>query len=269
MEQIKKGNFELFKETFYFSEDLKEIKDEELSCWIKEKQFIFPKREIEWDQKRLIPSKRGEHIITFERNIGSEKIVQEKYKKICGTAVGPKKLQLMVLRVFLEEKEKRWVDETICLTERQLGIYRVENISLSEDFSAASSNHLEMTKPVNSKAVAFLEKLKWITRTDLPQYFCEGSDDEWLQMRESVVFQHFAEINSHLLKLSEKLREGGDVNTELYLRINDENEGMGDYHICNMHLNKTELLDLSFQVLTPFFSLSTFCGWNKILPFLN
>ena len=251
-EQIKKGYFELYRETFYFSEDLKEIKDEQLGCWIKEKQFIFPKREAEWDQKRLLPS-NGEHTLTFERHIGSEKIVQEEYKKICGTAVGSKKLQLTILRVFLDEERKSWVDEAICLTERQLGIYRVKSFSFSKDPSTSNDPLLE---PVNSKAVAFLEKLGWVERGELPQCFSKGHD-EWLQMRESVVFLHFAEINSHLVKGSEKLKEG-DVETELLLRINDENEGIGDYPICTVRLDKTRPLDFSFQALTPFFSVSNF-----------
>ena len=52
----------------------------------------------------------------------------------------------------------------------------------------------------------FLEKLGWVERGELPQCFSKGHD-EWLQMRESVVFLHF-EINSHLVKGSEKLKEG-------------------------------------------------------------
>ena len=251
--------FLICSESFSSFDDLKEIKDEQLSCWIKEKQFIFPKKEGEWDQKHLLPS-NGEHTLTFERHIGSKEIVEEEYKKICGTTVGSKKLQLIILRVFLDEERKSWVDEAICLTERQLGIYRVKSFSFSKDPSSTSSNDpTSRQKPVNSKAVAFLEKLGWMAK--LPQRFCKGDDDEWLQMRESLVFLHFAEINTHLVKDSDKLKEG-DVKTELFLRINDENEGIGDYHICSVRLDKTRPLDFSFQALTPFFSVSTFHGWE-------
>ena len=73
-EQIREGYFELYKETFYFSEDLKEIKDEQLGCWIKE--IHLSQNRGRMGPKTSAPFKRGAHP-HFERHIESEKIVQE------------------------------------------------------------------------------------------------------------------------------------------------------------------------------------------------
>eukprot|EP01091_Cochliopodium_minus_P013499 TRINITY_DN4368_c0_g1_i1.p1 TRINITY_DN4368_c0_g1~~TRINITY_DN4368_c0_g1_i1.p1 ORF type:complete len:629 (-),score=139.75 TRINITY_DN4368_c0_g1_i1:25-1878(-) len=272
--QVKNSNFEIYEEKYYFTSNFEEIID--YRALIRCKKYYFPKKEKVWE----VVSLDGISMIAT-----GEKI-EETYKNY-KLDLESQKFSFRTIRVYIDSfKQKReWIEESKSLDfpfyENYLRIYSLKR----------------KLKEYYPNVIAFLlkeGKMK-IDEFDLDEF----EEGEWISKKISLSFLLSLQINQEILKhsISKKRSESsiescsfqdeididesnngemidecninsdGDKKIKVFVRVNNENEGVGDYPFgcfeSKEDVYEKELESILF--LSPFFEwIKPFC-WRTLV----
>ena len=243
-DQIRCGNFELFRETYFFSEGLEELKEKKLLIKLKESFYPIEKKEYQLD----FIEKGKEKLVFLGEN---EEEFKEKVKELLSIKIGSRNFSFDVLKVFEDQQKKGWIEESRCIEFPTHECYHI-------------LSHCEEKEKRRDKLIALLLRIELIKEEELAAIELQKCG-KWKSHRYALANQLFKKINRKLIekKQSEKKKQEEkemkqkqkEMKVKLYARINGEERGVGDHFVGIFKFEKKRMRETlsSFRLFSPFF----------------